>query len=137
MYAVYPVPGRCPVCDEKMIITRLHCPECDVTIEGRFSLGRLTMLTPEQLAFVEVFLRCGGKLKQVERELGLSYPTVRSRLNEVILAMGYDLPGADDDEDDEPNDLTPAERRQVLDDLAAGRITSEQAIELLRGELPE
>jgi hypothetical protein len=115
-----------------MNITRLHCPNCDVTVEGRFSLGRLAMLSPEQLDFVEVFLRCEGKITRVERELNISYPTVRSRLNEVITAMGYEVPG-----DPEPaDDLTPADRRRVLDDLAAGRITSERAVELLRGELP-
>lgn len=132
MYPIYPVPGHCPVCGDNMNITRLHCPNCDVTIEGRFSLGRLAMLSPEQLDFVEVFLRCEGKITRVERELNISYPTVRSRLNEVITAMGYEVPG-DTETAEEP---TPADRRRVLDDLAAGRITSEKAVELLRGELP-
>jgi hypothetical protein len=127
MYSVYPVPGTCPVCHEGMIITRLHCPNCDVTVEGRFTLGRLAMLSPEQLEFVEVFLRCDGKIKRVEDELGVSYPTVRSRLNEVITAMGYEAPGADDEA------LLSGQRRQVLDDLAAGRITSQEAVKLLQG----
>ena len=129
MYPVYPVPGNCPVCGEGMIITRLHCPNCDVTIEGRFALGRLAMLSPEQLEFVEVFIRCEGKIKRVEEELGISYPTVRSRLSDVIRAMGYEAPG-----DDLPDELTPQQRRTVLDDLAAGRISSEEAVELLRGD---
>jgi len=113
-----------------MVITRLRCPHCDVSIEGRFSAGRLAMLTPEQLQFVEVFLRCDGKIKRVEDELGVSYPTVRSRLNEIIAAMGYEVPHTEGGED-----LTPERRRQVLDDLAQGRISSEQAIELLRGDM--
>jgi hypothetical protein len=129
MYPVYPVPGNCPVCGEGMIITRLHCPNCDVTIEGRFALGRLAMLSPEQLEFVEVFIRCEGKIKRVEEELGISYPTVRSRLSDVIRAMGYEAPG-----DDLPDELTPQQRRTVLDDLAAGRISPEEAVELLRGD---
>jgi hypothetical protein len=132
MYPVYPVPGHCPVCGENMIITRLHCPECDVTIEGRFSLGRLAMLSPEQLEFVEVFVRNEGKITRVEKELGISYPTVRSRLDDIITSMGYEVPG-----DSEPIDeLTPEARRRVLDNLAAGDITPEQAIELLRGDMP-
>jgi hypothetical protein len=131
MYQVYPVPGNCPVCDDSMIITRLHCPNCDVTLEGRFALGRLAMLSSEQLEFVEVFIRCEGKIKRVEDELSISYPTVRSRLNDVIRAMGYEASG-----EDAADELTPQERRQVLDDLAAGRISSEQAVELLRGEVP-
>ncbi len=131
MYSVYPVPGHCPVCNESMVITRLHCPNCDVTVEGRFTLGRLAMLSPEQLEFVEVFLRCDGKIKRVEDELGVSYPTVRSRLNDVITSMGYEAPGAEEDDD-----LTPEQRRQVLDDLAAGRISSKEAVKLLQGDIP-
>ncbi len=130
MFAVFPVPGHCPVCSEAMNITRLHCPECDVTVEGRFSLGRLALLSPEQLEFVEVFLRCEGKITRVEKELNISYPTVRSRLNEIIETMGYEVPHAADGAPDGPS---PEARRQVLDDLASGVITSEEAIELLRG----
>ncbi|MCC6798939.1 MAG: DUF2089 domain-containing protein [Anaerolineae bacterium] len=132
MYPVYPVPGPCPVCGEAMIIQRLHCPNCDVSVEGRFALGRLALLSPDQLEFVEVFLRCEGKIRHVEKELGISYPTVRSRLNEVIEALGYEVPGTPEP-GGEPG---PEARRQVLDDLATGKITSEEAIELLRGELP-
>ncbi len=131
MYPVYPVPGKCPVCGEPLTITRLHCDHCDVTIEGRFTMGRLAMLTPEQLEFVEMFVRCEGKLKHVGDELGVSYPTVRSRLDEVIQAMGYDLPGSSHDDE---NSLTPQARNKVLDDLAAGVITSEEALKLLKGD---
>ncbi len=130
MYSIFPVPGHCPVCGEAMNITRLHCDQCDVTVEGRFSLGRLALLSPEQLEFVEVFLRCEGKITRVEKELGISYPTVRSRLNEIIETMGYEVQHAPDAFDSE---AAAEARRQVLDDLAAGRITSEEAIELLRG----
>jgi hypothetical protein len=112
-----------------MVVTRLRCPDCDTVIEGRFTLGRLALLSPEQLEFVEVYLRCDGKIKRVEDELDMSYPTVRSRLNEIITTMGYDLPGSET-----PDDLSPDARRQVLDDLAAGRISPEQAVDLLQGE---
>lgn len=128
MYPVYRMPGQCPVCGDALIITRLHCPNCDVSIEGRFAMGRLAALSPEQLEFVEVFVRCEGKIKRVEEELGVSYPTVRGRLNEVISAMGYEVPGGDDN-----TEISAETRRQVLDDLAAGKISSEEAIELLRG----
>jgi hypothetical protein len=131
MYPVYPVPGHCPVCGGAMIVTRLKCPDCDVTIEGRFALGRLALLSPEQLEFVEVFLRCDGKIKRVEQELGVSYPTVRSRMNEIITSMGYELPGS------EPVGLDPETRRRVLDDLAAGRIKPREAMELLQGDLTD
>lgn len=129
MYEVHSVPGKCPVCDEAMIITRLYCPNCDVTLEGRFALGRLARLTPEQLEFVEVFLRCDGKIKRVEEELGVSYPTVRNWLNEIIVGLGYEAPGGEPAEE-----LTTERRRQVLDDLAAGRISTDEAVKLLHGD---
>jgi hypothetical protein len=130
MYSVYPIPGHCPVCNEVMIVTRLHCPDCHVSIEGQFTIGRLAMLSPGQLEFVEVFLRCEGKISHVEKELGISYPTVRSRLDEVITAMGYEVSGGV-----EPDaEIPPVDRHHVLDDLAAGRITPEEAVDLLRGE---
>lgn len=129
MYPVHPVPGQCPVCGGEMLIAELHCPDCDVTLKGRFSMGRLGLLSPEQVEFVEVFLRCDGKINRVEKELNVSYPTVRSRLDDVITTMGYEVAGSREDDHD------PDARRRVLDDLAAGHITSEQAVELLRRDV--
>ncbi len=128
---MHPVLGTCPVCGEALTITRLHCRSCDTTIDGRFYTGRLSQLAPEQIQFVETFLQCEGKIKAVEEKLGISYPTVRSRLREVIHAMGYEPSDADEDVN-----LSPSEedRKHVLDELAAGRISSDEAITLLRGE---
>ena len=72
-------------------------------------------------------MRCEGKITRVQKLLGISYPTVRSRLEEVIVAMGYELGEGEDEEIDD------GLRRQVLDDLAAGNITSEEAVRLLQG----
>ena len=88
---MYPVPTECPVCHDDLLVTRLVCRNCGTALEGRFTMGRLFQLTPEQIHFVEVFLRCEGKLNHVQEELGLSYPTVRSRLTEVISALGYEV----------------------------------------------
>ncbi len=122
-----PVIGQCPICNDTLHVTRLHCRNCDTTIEGHFSLGRLYELTPEQLSFVETFMKCEGKINRVEQEIGLSYPAVRSRLTEVIKAMGFEVGEA-------PQELTPDERKQILADLSAGKITSDEAMALLRGE---
>jgi len=124
---MYPVVGQCPICQDDLIVTRLHCRNCDTTLEGHFELGRLYQLTPEQLSFVETFIRCEGKITRVEQELGISYPTVRSRLHDVIRALGYEI-----GEEEPPVDDT--KRRAVLDELAQGGISPEQAIELLRGQ---
>ena len=127
---MHPVLGTCPVCGEVLTITRLHCRACDTSIEGRFYAGRLAQLNPEQLQFVETFLQCEGKIKAVEEKLSISYPTVRSRLREVIQAMGYEM------EEAVPTDDEPSEndRKQVLEALAAGSISPEEAITMLRGE---
>ena len=125
---MYSAPRNCPVCGEQMMITRLYCPECDTTLEGRFSFGGLGSLSEEQLAFVETFMRCEGKITRVQKALGISYPTVRSRLEEVIVAMGYELDTDEVEEEEVDDDL----RRQVLDDLASGRISSQEAIRLLQ-----
>lgn len=119
----YPVMGRCPVCDELLEVTRLYCRHCDTSIEGHFGLGRFYHLTPEQLFFVETFVRCDGKINRVEEELGISYPTVRNRLNQVIQALGYEVR--------QEATLSVQERRAILERLAAGEITSAEAVELL------
>jgi hypothetical protein len=86
-----PLPGKCPVCSNTLTVTRLQCGQCGTGIDGAFVLGRLMALTPEQVQFVEVFLKNKGKIKDVEADLGISYPTVVARLNEVVRAMGYEV----------------------------------------------
>jgi hypothetical protein len=80
------------------------------------------------MAFVETFIRCEGKITRMEEELGLSYPTIRNRLHEVIRAMGYE-PGKED-----TLDLEDEKRITVLDDLNAGKISADDAMRILRGK---
>lgn len=121
-----PVIGKCPICSENLEVTRLHCRNCDTELGGHFALGRLFHLRPEQLAFVEMFIRCEGKINRVEQEMGLSYPAVRARLNEVIRALGYEV----GDAGKEP--ISEEERKKLLSQVAGGDISAEEAIELLR-----
>jgi hypothetical protein len=120
--------NRCPVCESELTITRLHCDVCDITLEGRFTGGPFSHLSPEQLDFIQLFIRCEGKITRMESEMGLSYPTIRNRLHEVIRAMGYE-PGKD-----EPAEVGEDRRRQVLEDLDAGKISADNAMRILRGE---
>ena len=124
---MYPVIGKCPICKDKLSVTRLECRGCGSAVEGQFTLGRFYQLTPEQLAYVETFIRCEGKLTRVQEELGMSYPTARARLTEAIRALGYEVR-------DEPEPVSSEERRDVLQRLAAGDLTSEQAVELLKAK---
>ncbi|GAB4502198.1 MAG: DUF2089 family protein [Anaerolineales bacterium] len=119
---------HCPVCANELTITRLHCDTCETTLEGRFSGGPFAHLNDEQLKFIEIFIRNEGKINRMESEIGLSYPTIRNRLHEVIRALGYE-PGKD-----EAVEISEERRRQILEDLDAGKISAEAAMRILRGE---
>lgn len=122
---MYPVIGRCPVCGETLTVTRLYCRACGTAVEGHFTLGRFYQLSPDQLAFADTFIRCEGKITRVEQELGMSYPTVRARLNEVIRALGYEV-------EDRSTELSAQERQLILEQLSRGEITSEEAVSLIQ-----
>ena len=124
---MYPVIGKCPVCGDVLSVTRLHCRNCDSALEGQFTLGRFYQLSPQQLSFIETFIRCEGKLTRVQDELGMSYPTARARLTGVIRTLGYEV-------DEEEEQITPDERKTILERLATGEISSQQAVELLKGK---
>jgi len=132
----YSISGACPVCAETMYISRLTCPHCGSSLEGVFEVrpsssadaghfGRLARLDSSQLEFVEVFLRCRGVIKNVEDMLGISYPTVKARLAEVLETMGL----ASDD--GSPVAESRRARREILADLSAGRISIDEAHQLL------
>jgi len=123
-----PVIGQCPICHENLHVTRLQCRHCDTALEGHFTLGRLYHLDAEQLAFVETFIRCEGKINRVEQEIGLSYPAVRARLSDVIEAMGFEVG------EREPEPLSPEMRQQVLSELSEGNLSADEALEMLRSK---
>lgn len=123
----YAIPTHCPACESRMTVTELACPVCDTRVQGVFEAPGLNRLSTDQIQFVEVFLRCRGNIKEVERDLKISYPTVRSRLDQVIQAMGYDLPAGDGLE----MDVTTGE---VLDGLDSGELSFEDAMMRLKGE---
>lgn len=122
-----PVIGQCPICGESLAVTRLHCRHCDTSVEGHFALGRLYHLSPDQLRFVETFIRCEGKINRVEQEMGLSYPAVRARLVDVIRSLGYEV-------GENKDTITEDERKEILTQLSEGNVTAEEAVELLRGQ---
>lgn len=123
------LPTACPICQAgDLTVTGFFCRECDSRVEGRFLVETpFGGLTQEQMEFAATFIRCEGKFNRMEEELGVSYPTLRGRLHEMIRAMGFE-PGRD-----EPVPLPEKARRQILAQLEAGEIDYEAAMEQLQG----
>lgn len=112
------LPTRCPLCTGRVHVERIKCESCESAVEGTFSLDWPGALSPEQSAFVKVFLVCRGKIKDVEQALGISYPTVVSRLDAVVAALGGVSTPAEADE---------AGSLDVLEQLSKGDIDVDEA----------
>ncbi|MFT8315551.1 MAG: DUF2089 domain-containing protein [Clostridium sp.] len=125
----YKAPGKCPVCGEKLSITKLSCPKCSTSIEGDFQPCEFCRLPEEDLDFVKVFIKCRGNIKDVEKELGISYPTVRGKLDAVIKALGLEIPAKDTVKD---KDLKEAAKMEILEQLSKGEITAKEATEKIK-----
>jgi hypothetical protein len=130
---MYPVPSECPVCHDDLLVTELECRNCGTQVKGRFERDRISQLIPAQRHFVEVFILCEGKLNCVQEELGISYPTVRSRLDEIISALRRQSPAPQPDPQPqpEPEPVSESERQEILDRLARKEISADEAFELL------
>jgi hypothetical protein len=126
--------STCPICSSELFVTRLQCRGCGTAIEGDFSVGRFGRLSREQLALLESFLRARGNLKELERELKLSYPTVRARIDALVRALGLaDGSFVDDGSDDASGQGGMSGlRRDVLERLARHEITADEAAALIR-----
>jgi hypothetical protein len=149
--------STCPVCSGELSVTRLRCGTCGTTLEGEFSVGRFGRLNREQLGLLESFLRSRGNLRDMERELGISYPTVRSRVEALVRALGFgprpdgDSALADTEADSDAETATataastndtgvadtsaadPAGARQaILERLARHEIGAEEAADAIR-----
>jgi hypothetical protein len=111
---MYPAPGTCPVCGNHLVVTQLSCDQCHTRLEGRFMPGPLGRLNADQCRFVEVFLATRGNLREAGKILGISYPTIRARLDEVLAVMGMTA--------EEP---AP---QSVLEQLQRGEITMDEAL---------
>ena len=128
--------ATCPVCSNELAITRLHCGSCGTTLEGDFSVGRFGRLNRDQLALLESFLRSRGNLREMERELGISYPTVRARVEALVRALGFGAraDAATGDTADDDTAVTPLARTRdsILERLARREISAEEAALAIR-----
>ena len=118
------VPAVCPVCGGEYEITRCTCTKCGSELAGHFTGCDFCNLTDDEQYFVLTFLKCRGSIKDMEKELGISYPTVRSRLDAVISRLGLAVMP--------PAEVIKEERRRIFDQLENGEISADQAAEMLK-----
>ncbi len=121
---------KCPVCDSELYVTALECGTCGTEIHGQFAPGRFARLGNDDLHFVELFVKNRGNAYRVAEELEIPYSGVRARLTEIIQRLGYD---SDVEPREEPT-LPPERRKEILEQVAQGKLSSEQAVKILQGE---
>ncbi len=126
MQKVYPVSGMCPTCRHEMHVTKLACTHCQTTIEGKFHLSKFNYLEKETLYFIEIFIKNRGNIKAIEKELNISYPTVKKLLDEALTSLGY---AVDEEEEAPPTDTA---RQATLDALSRKEISVSEAIKILK-----
>jgi hypothetical protein len=119
---------HCPSCGGELIVTRLNCTNCDTVITGSYRAAKFSRLSEEDLRFLEIFVSCRGNVKEMERETGLSYWTVRGKLDDIIEVL--DLENGEPYAPREVVD-TAEQRREILVALKNGDITPEEAEEQL------
>lgn len=114
------VMGQCPICNGPVEITEISCGSCKSTIKGHFKPCRFCGLSKEHKDFAEIFIKNRGNIKEIEKELGVSYPTVKGKLDSLINALGYKNQSEE-----------PVNKKEILERLYRGEITSEEAVKLL------
>ncbi len=129
---------RCPSCGGQIVVTECRCANCQLQMRGEFRQGVFSTLSEDQLTFVQVFLRARGNLTEVEKVLGISYPTIRNKLEEInsTLDRTAPVPSTDAQMPQGPSEPTPAPkedaRRAVLQAVAAGQLSAADAALKLR-----
>ena len=126
---LYDIPTRCPITGENLYVSEITSSETGVTIRGMFKVPAVSKLDDDQLLFLETFLRARGVILTMEKELGISYPTVRARLDNLLEAMGL-TPFKEREGKAENNGEG---KRKILKQLEDGKITAAEAKEKLRG----
>ena len=117
--------GKCPICSSKLKVVRLQCESCKTGIDGNFELDKFSYLSDEQKEFIEIFVKNRGNIKEIEKDLGISYPTVRRNLDQVIEALGYSVKPSEEE----------VNKKEILEKLSLGELTSEEALKRLKGDL--
>ncbi|MDR2822029.1 MAG: DUF2089 domain-containing protein [Acholeplasmatales bacterium] len=131
---------KCPICGKELVVTKLYCKSCDTTVSGDFEFSKLSKLSKENLFFIELFVKNQGNIKLVEKEMGVSYPTVKKYLEDAIESLGYKVQSKETEEileESIPNqkkedEFTTLSKTEILDGIKNGTIPVNDAIVLLK-----
>ncbi len=134
MKAKYPVISTCPVCNHELKVVKLECDHCGTAIEGDFTLSKFNYMNQEKLYFIEIFIKNRGNIKAIEKELNISYPTVKKMLDDVINELGYDADLDFDQKEDEAEVVNEKiqSKAEVVKKLKNKEISALEAVELLK-----
>jgi len=113
--------GECPICQSDLVVTKLQCTHCKTEIGGSFKLSKFNYLSKENLYFIEVFIKNRGSIKAIEKELGISYPTVKKTLDDVIVSLGYQV-----------SEEEKLKKEEVFQKLEKGEISALEAAKLIK-----
>ena len=114
------IPTLCPACSSMLEITELSFPKYSTTVQGEFPINKLLSLSDEDSKFLIVFLRSRGNIKEVQERMGISYPTVKNRLDKLFITLGLF------------NESEGLKEKEILDTLEKGEITATEAIKLMK-----
>jgi hypothetical protein len=129
---------KCPSCGGPIVVTECMCPNCDLVMRGQFTLGSFATLSEDQVTFVHSFLRARGNLSELEKILGISYPTIRNKLDEINQKLdqmdAVRVAAVNASKTDGETGALPSnpERQAILQQVAAGKISAADAVQLLR-----
>ncbi|MGN8845382.1 DUF2089 domain-containing protein [Niallia sp. HCP3S3_B10] len=123
----YPVINDCPVCHHELHVTKLECTNCHTTIENRFHLSKWHSFSEEQMHFIETFILSRGSIKEVEKKLGISYPTVRGKLDDIIEIMT-----GEEAKEEKVSTKEGQRKANILEKLEKNEITADEAIRLMK-----
>jgi hypothetical protein len=138
----YPVISTCPICHENLFVTKLTCDHCGTSLDGKFALSKFNYLDSEKLYFIEVFVKNRGNIKAVEKEMDISYPTVKKLLDDAIIGLGYNAGDAAETPEEPEKPERPADpakpeapklsKMQIIEKLQKKEISVAEATELLK-----
>ena len=131
-----PMPNKCPLCSGELEVTEIHCTYCDVRMHGQFTIAPYRNLDAEQIRFLETFLRCRGVIRDMEAALGISYPTVRARLDALLVSLGFDGGPYAETPPPSPAPMTAAQkaarRKEILAAIESGTLDADAGLNALQ-----